>query len=136
MAQQQQRFVVLPAREAKAVASMYPKNGPEMVTGIWQPSRADIENLEINLSQIAELTPKGWPPVVRIEHPKKYYRQYIGVFQGGKRRIFVNAFLNIADARDWHNRLVVVQDGDINFWHAMYDPTSQRFSDFEINPRG
>lgn len=113
---------------------MYPKNGSEKVTGIWQPSRADIENLEINLPQIAELTPKGWPPVVRIEHPPKYYRQYIGVSQGGKRRIFVNAFLNIAYAQDWRNRLVVVRDGDIGFWHAMYDPASQKFSDFEINP--
>jgi hypothetical protein len=135
LGQPQQRFVVLPDREAKAVALLYPKSGPERVTGVWQPSRAGIENLEISLPQIAELTPKGWPAAVRVEHPKKYYRQYVGVFQGGKKRILVNAFLSIADACDWRNRLVIVSDGDIGFWHAMYDPASQKFSDFEINAR-
>lgn len=134
-AQQEQRFVLLPASEAKRAAEVYASTGPAQIKGSWQPAKADIDGLESNLPHIAELTPMGWTAKIRIQHPDQYYRQYLGVLVGGKRRIFVNAFCEVDDLSDWRERLVVVDDGATCFWHALYDPSSGTFSNLEINPR-
>jgi hypothetical protein len=74
--------------------------------------------------QISRLKIKGWESTaIRIEHPDKYYRQYIGVTHGGKRRICINAFCVDPPPSDWRRRLYVVSDGATCFWQAFYDPS-------------
>ena len=82
-AQAQQKFVILPARLATRIAKQ----------GTWQPTKADIDGIEANLSQVSKLKAENWKsPAIRIDHPETYFRQYIAILRDGKRRIYVNAF--------------------------------------------
>ena len=132
--QQAQRFVVLPASEAKMAADFYPKEGPERIDGPWEASMADIAALEVNLSHISDLKSRGGITGGRIEHPERYFRQYIAVLQAGNRRIFINAFCDsIHPSSIWHNHFYVIMDGGSCVWHALYDPATKSFSDLETN---
>jgi hypothetical protein len=133
--QQEQRSVLLSANEIKQVASLYPKKGPESIKGSWQPTQADIDSLEANLSQVSHLESNYRNPLIRIDHPEQYFRQYIGVLQSSQKRIFVNAFYEVESEPNWRNRLVIVSDGATCFWHALYDPITATFSGLEINSR-
>ena len=102
----------------------------------WIPSPADIEGLEANLSQISELKIRGLESTsIRIDRPDRYFRQYVGVRHGGKRRIYINAFIDDPPPSDWRTRLYVVIDGATSYWHAFYDPDTKTFSDLTINAR-
>ena len=102
--------------------------------GSWHPSSSDIASLESGLSRISDLTAVNWRSSVRIEHPRSYFRQYIGVSNKRAPRIFINAFCDDAPP-NWHNRLVIVMDGGTCFWQALYDPATKKFSDLTINGR-
>jgi hypothetical protein len=47
--QQVQRSTVLPMSEAKAVATRFPKRGPNRISGAWELTKADIDSLEVDL---------------------------------------------------------------------------------------
>lgn len=129
-----QRFVVLPPHSQPSFAPILLWDKGSYAS--WTPSRADIEGLEMALPQISELKIRGWESTpIRIEHPGKYFRQYVGVFHRGKRRIYVNAFCDDPPPTDWRKRFYVVIDGDLGYWHAFYDPDTKTFSDLTINPR-
>jgi hypothetical protein len=135
-----QHFVMLPESESKAVADFYPRTGPEKVSGSWQATKADIDGLETNLFHLSELKAKNWKMDLRIDHPEKYYRQYVAILQGGQRRIFVNAFCddgapNPQTSSVWKQHLEIIMDGGTCVWHALYDPASGKFIDLEINGR-
>jgi len=135
--QQGQRFVLLPAHEAKAVSDRYSRERSERINGSWQPTKADLDGLEKSLPQISKLEIFGWDSRVHIDRPEQYFRQYVAVLVSGKRKIFVNAFcgINGQPFTDWRDRLVIVSDGDICFWQALYDPATQQFSNLRINAR-
>jgi hypothetical protein len=102
----------------------------------WIPSRTEIEVMEAKLPQISEMKIRGYESTpIRIEHPEKYFRQYIGVRHHGKRRIYVNAFRDDPPPSNWQKRFYVVMDGDLGCWHTFYDTETQTFSDLTINPR-
>jgi hypothetical protein len=85
--------------------------------------------------QVTGLKIRGYETTpIRIDHPDKYFRQYVGVRHHGKRQIYVNAFC-FDPPPDWRKRFYVVIDGDLGFWHAFYDPETKTFSDLTINPR-
>lgn len=131
--QQEQLSVLLPAREAKTLASLYPKKGPARVSGSWQATTADIEALEANLSHISDFKFKFRSASDHIEHPDQYFRQYVAVLIAGRKRIFVNAFCERQLFRGLRDHLVIVSDGGICFWHALYDPATGKFSELVIN---
>jgi hypothetical protein len=132
--QQAQRSVVLPASEAKMAADFYPKKGPERIDGTWEASMEDIAGLEANLSHISDLKSRGGTIGDRIEHPDRYFRQYIAVLQAGNRRIFINAFCDgIHPSPIWHDHFYVIMDGGSCVWQALYDPATKSFSDLETN---
>lgn len=125
-AQAQQKFVILPARLATKIAKQ----------GTWQPTKADIDGIEANLSQVSKLQAENWKsPAIRIDHPETYFRQYIAILRDGKRRIYVNAFCAKEFLSDWRDRLIVVDDGATCFWQALYDPATKKFSSLTINSR-
>ena len=86
--------------------------------------------------QVAELKIRGWEATnIRIDHPDKYFRQYVGVRHRGKRQIYINAFCDDRPPSDWRTRFYVVIDGATCDWHAFYDPGTKTFSDLTINGR-
>ena len=95
-------IVVLPLSEGSnmvlAVHPMLPTTGHMT---FWTPIAADLRKLEKDM-------PKSLT---------SYYRQYIGVRQGGKRLILINGFADdvasgfIGGKFDWHKSTASVMDG-------------------------
>ena len=132
---QTERSVLLPAHELKAVSDRYSLVRSEKYDGTWEPTKADLDGLDKSISQVSGMKIVGWPSSVHIEHPEKYYRQYLAVLVAGKKMIFVNAFSYVEEFPHWRDRLVLVEDGDLGFWQALYDPETMQFSNLRINPR-
>jgi hypothetical protein len=130
-----QRSTLLPAKEAKAVSKWYSEDRSEKIDGSWQPSKVDLDGLEANLSQVSTLQIYGWGSRIHIEHPEKYFRQYIAVKVSGQNRIFVNSFCGEKPPSDWQNHLHVMIDGAICYWQVLYDPATKQFSNLRINAR-
>jgi hypothetical protein len=130
---QGQRYVVLSSNsESKFPPRLAWDQGSY---GSWKPSSEDIQSVEISLYRISEMNIAGWPPQVRIEHPERYFRQYVGVSNRGERRIYINAFCDDPPPSDWRKRLHVVIDGATCYWQALYDPATKTFSNLTINAR-
>ncbi|MGD0893741.1 MAG: hypothetical protein ABR923_19635 [Terracidiphilus sp.] len=135
--QQPHEYVVLPASEVKMAAIFYPRSGPTKIDGTWEAQKTDIDLLEANLSRISDLRGRGGTTGGRIEHPQRYFRQYIAVLQAGSKRIFINAFCaDITPPPIWRDHFYVIFDGGSCVWHAMYDPSTKGFSDLEMNGVG
>jgi hypothetical protein len=126
----EQHYVILPASKARNIAL-------EGIAsqGTWQPTKEDIDGLEASLSQISTMKIEGWPATLHIVHPEKYFRQYVPIIQAGQKRIYVNAFCDEQFFPHWRDQLVEVMDGDICYYHALYDPASKKFSNLKINGR-
>jgi hypothetical protein len=82
------------------------------------------------------MTIDGWPASIRIEHPDRYFRQYVAVLVDGRKEIFINALCDeVQPPPDWHTRLAIYSDGATCFWRAFYDPATGEFSELDINAR-
>jgi hypothetical protein len=134
--QQEQRSVLLSAHEVKAVSDRYADERSEKYDGTWEPTKADLDGLESNLSQVSAMKIVGWDSKIHIEHPERYFRQYVAVKVSGQNRIFINAFREPEPPPpDWRDRLWLVDDGALGYWQALYDPYTKKFSNLRINPR-
>jgi hypothetical protein len=133
--QQELHSALLPEHEAKAVADRYSREWSAAFDGSWKPSKPDLDGLESKLSQISQLPILGWGSRIHIDHPDRYFRQYIAVTVAGKQRIFVNAFCDEKPPADWHEHMFVVIDGANCYWQALYDPATRQFSNLRINAR-
>jgi hypothetical protein len=124
-------FTLLPTSETASFAHFFAEPGFHVES--WEPTVADINGAEANLSQISALSNRV--PGGQIDNPNQYFRQYLAVSVNGKKSIFLNAFC--ADYRghenDWRRRLVFAKDGGKCFWHASYESSTGRFSDLSIN---
>ena len=125
--------MLLPASEVGSFARMYPTKGPERIDGSWQPTNDDIDTIEANLHYISDLRSFGAPNGEKIEHPDTYFRQYLAVFRGGQKRIYINAMCDVKYSTDWRTHLAIVMDGGNCFWQAWYDPATQKFLSLMIN---
>jgi hypothetical protein len=130
-----QRSVLLSQHEWKAVSERYARERAEKYQGSWKASQADLDGLEANLPLISKLEILGWGSKIHIDRPEQYYRQYVAVLVSGKRMIFVNAFRDAQDFSDWHDRLLIVVDGDIGYWQVLYNPATKQFFNLRINAR-
>lgn len=133
--QQEQRTVLLPSRKVKAVSDRYSRDRSEKYDGNWVPAKADLDGLEKSLPQVSKMKILGWPLRIHIEHPEQYFQQYVAVLVAGKKMIFVNAFRDVQEFPQWRDRLVLVDDGDLGFWQALYDPATNQFLNLRSNPR-
>ena len=129
----EQRNVVLPSHSVPTIPACFMCDVDSY--GSWEPSKADIEGLEAGLSFISEMKIKGWPSKVHIDHPERYFRQYIGVSHREQRRIYINAFCEDPPPPDWRTHLYTVVDGATCFSQALYDPVTKTFSNLTINAR-
>ena len=104
-------------------------------TEVWTPTLEDIIRLEAGLRQ--GLVDANARPVI-YEHLANYRRQYLGCVVDGRRRVFVNAFIDAgSDGIDWHpswaRHAVFVLDGGHSYWRIQYDLDSGQYVDFEQN---
>lgn len=124
-AQQEARFVLLPASAAGSIAK----------EGTWKPTQLDIDGAEASISQVSGLRAEGWSPAIHIDHPERYFRQYVPIFRSKQRRLYVNAFCDEKPPADWRTRLFEVSDGATCYWQALYDPATKTYSQLTINAR-
>ncbi|APO93663.1 hypothetical protein [Xanthomonas vesicatoria] len=101
-----------------------PARHPGQITGYWEPSHQQIEQLE---SRQDALTPT-------IAEPREFDRQYVGVVIQGQQLIYINAFRlpndpPVKPARE----AIKVCDGGSAFWGALYDPQTGGFSQIAVN---
>lgn len=124
--------------QADERAAVLPPGGAREIAkgGTWQPTKEEVAELEASLEQVSHLKAENWPASsnVHIDHPERYFRQYIGVIRSGKKQIYVNAFCSeIGPPPDWQKRLVDILDGGTCVWQAVYDPSAKRFLSLRIN---
>jgi hypothetical protein len=124
-------FVLLPESEVASYAPFFP--GPQPHLESWEPTVGDIDDLNSNLSQIATLSDKDPDASRHIDAPYQYYRQYLAVVVNGKKTIFVNAMCRVEPGKDWRKHLAIANDGGKCYWHAIYDPETQMFSNLMVN---
>jgi hypothetical protein len=121
-AQQEAKFVVLSAKLPDGIVT---------TQETWSPIKTDIDKAESSISQIASL--KGNYASIQIDHPERYFRQYVPIRQEGRKLLYVNAFCEAPSY--WHTQLVIVDDGGSCFWQALYDPATDTYSHLTINGR-
>jgi hypothetical protein len=97
------------------------------------PTDADVQTMETRLSRIAQLHYPTGNKNDHIEHPDRYYRQYLGILIGKHKLIYINAFCDDPPPKDWKQRELVVFDGGACFWNVIYDFASGEFSNLQIN---
>jgi hypothetical protein len=126
-AEQETHFVVLPGIAAIGVIA---------TQGTWTPTRTDISGAEETISQITALRPDGWSSEIHIDHPERYFRQYVPVRRAGQKLLYLNAFCDAQPPDYWRTRLVIVSDGATCYWQVFYDPKTKSYSNLTINGRG
>ena len=125
-------YTLLPESEVTAYANFLSLAGKVDVRS-WEPAVGDVENLEANLFQISALDETAPGSTRHIDEPDRYFRQYLGIVQSGKKWIFINAFCWTDNSDESRKHLDVVYDGGKCFWQAWYDPDTQKFSSLIIN---
>ena len=125
-------FALLPEAEIGTYAQWFAI--PQSQLQNWEPTVADMNDAEGNLSQIAILPAEDGNPQSRIDDPHQYFRQYLAVVANGKKTLFLNAFCtDEGHSNDWRKHLIFVYDGGKCFWHAVYDQATQKFSELQVN---
>ena len=98
----------------------------------WTPTKEDVakleEKIEFHLRKVSDRrSPALWSKL------RDYKRQYAGIVEGGRRKIYANFFCNSAKITDWKIRPVAVEDGGDCFFQIKYDIEAGTFSDLYIN---
>ncbi len=120
--------VILPGSAANY---LFPKG-----TQFWTPTRAEIATMESALPMLAAKTPVPHQPAGSSPLSiANYYRQYIGIIQDGKKRVYVNAFRAtfLSEFPYWRQRPIFVDDGGTGFYHVTYDVKTHRFGAVQFN---
>jgi hypothetical protein len=91
--------------------------------------------MEARLSRISRLRTRSGIAGVRIEHPDRYYRQYLGIIIDGHKAIFINAFCAEKPSEFWRETLIDVCDGGCS-WGVVYTVATGKFSHLEMNGVG
>ena len=135
-AQPQQRWVVLPQTEAKTLIGTEVLGLPGKITGTWEPKQDDVAGMEASFHQISDLSRKGFSGR-QVGDPARYFRQYLGLLQGDRKLIYLNAFCgfnnNSLAPKNWREHLVVIYDGGSCVWRAIFDVSTKRFVSLSVN---
>ena len=140
-AQTEKLWTVLPSTEARDVEIWYSNQGAKRVTGTWSPNQADIDLAESRLSQVHELSIRSKMEYRIIEHPEQYFRQYIGIVQSNRKRIYLSAFCGMENGVQvppsyWHEKLFEIEDGGSCVWQALFDVETRTFIELRVNGVG
>jgi len=126
-------FVLLPVSETATYSELFGEPKPRIQS--WEPTLGNINDLESNLPKVSTLSAEFNDPNRHIDDARDYFRQYLAVTVKGRNLVFVNALCRIDPqvSSAWRKHLIMVNDGGECFWHAMYDPSTQKFSDLTVN---
>ena len=94
-----------------------------------------MNDVEANLGQIAPLSSK-YPDTSRHIHAGiAYFRQYGAVIIDGRKSFVVNAFCPSAEvaSRTWRKHLILANGGGNCHWKALFDVSTQKFTELEVN---
>ena len=130
-AQGKKPYALLPVSSAHNVSHLCSREGISN-TGSWYPNAGQIGLLEFRLVSVSRLRINGETRNGQVLHPDAYYRQYIPVVVGSKKRIYVNAFSQKPPA-SWRTRLVDICDTGATEWGVLYDSAAGEFSDLRTN---
>lgn len=121
--------VIVPReRGAEFVKALSGKEAKEY----WTPTKDDVrqleEKLEFYLRRVSDRrSPALWSKL------KDYRRQYAGIVENGRRKIYANFFCKTAQITDWKMNPVAVEDGGDCFFQIKYDMDAGTFSNLYIN---
>lgn len=132
-AQNKKPAVVLPESAAQQITRPCSRPGPPKFEGTWTPTDADVQAMEARLKRISRLRSKSGIGGARIEHPDRYYRQYVGIIVGKRKMIYINALCVDEPPSFWRERPVIACDGGGCFWGVVYDIVTGKFSRLELN---
>jgi len=135
-AQTQQRWVVLPQTEARRLIGAQLLGLPDKIAGTWAPKQDDVSAMEANFHQVSVLSRK-YQPGRQVENPIEYFRQYLGLLAGEKKRIYVSAFCGLNNnslaPKYWRDHLFMISDGGSCVWQALYDVSAREFVGLSVN---
>lgn len=119
--------------DAPKLAHQCSRPTPSPVTGVWQPSFAQVAALEPRLSDY--LTAQLVPYSKQRPSAADYYRQYGGFVVNGRQIIYVNGFYRgvLTPGSNWLSQAVLICDGGIMAFGVEYDPATGVFSHFAFN---
>ena len=109
--QKKGRSAVLPESAADQIKRLCSRPGPPSFEGTWVPKDDDIRLMEKRLNRISRLRSRSGMLGVRIEHPDRYHRQYIGIIVDKRKYIFINAFCDDKPPSQWQEFVIDVCDG-------------------------
>jgi len=132
VAQMKTRWTLLPETEADHAKQLCSRPGPPKFQATWKPTESHIQTMESRLSRISRLRTQSGIVGVQIEHPDRYYRQYLGIIIKGHKFIFINAFCDDKPPQTWRESLIDVCDGGCS-WGVVYDVATGQFSHLEMN---
>jgi hypothetical protein len=123
------RFV-LPAANAAPLLLQCSRPAPQGATSYWEPSEAEIVELERALVEyLDQLTGAERPPLGLT-----YHRQYIGFARNGIKLIYGNFYPGTEEVAEFENiRAALVCDGGPSRWGVTYDPATRNFSGLAFN---
>jgi hypothetical protein len=128
--------VVLPPEQLERALWLCSRSGPSLseVEGTWEVTPEVVARLEADLPRLGRLRPEECC-LARgpIRQPERFFRQYVGIVLGGREVVYVNAFRSVESDPDWRQRAVQVCDGGDDYWGAIYDPATRRFSRLAFN---
>jgi len=99
----------------------------------WTPAQSDVEALEAALPGFLQSTPHHGRPDLATR-VATYRRQYVGVVQGGRRLIYVNAFCDRPER--WEREPVGVDDGGDCYFQVFWAPEPGAFERLMVNGAG
>ena len=98
----------------------------------WTPTKEDVrkleEKIEFYLRKVSDRrSPALWSKLV------EYRRQYAGIVENGRKKIYANFFCKTAQITDWKMNPVAVEDGGDCFFQIKFDVEAGTFSNLYIN---
>jgi len=124
----------MPATALKEIAGYFSQASKPQ--GNWTPSQTEVDGLESQLQQIANMKSEGPIRGLQILHPEQAYRQYFAVIVGERKLIFVSAFnSDRPPATDWRTHAMQISDGGGSVWRVIYDPKTRHFERLTTNGR-
>jgi hypothetical protein len=118
-------FVALQGQERLKALKQCSRTSPAYGFILWNPNERDIENFETDFSKCLQ-----HDNLLPLE---KYRRQYVGIFRGKQKIIYLNAVKKDFPSTNTIEQALVLCDGGDSSFGVEYDVNRKEFRSFEFN---